>query len=184
VNIISKTTTLLANNIENTGFSALTAGENLYSTNISNSQVDTRLSLTTIDLTALSVDDSSFVTRSGTGNLDAIMVVNFTLNNVTRVNWISLKFVGAVTIGAEPLIIGLYNSTSPSGGGWTGLNSTTPSGVGNYITMTYNVTTQADKDKYMVLNGNTLTFSFAEWVNGPNNAGLSNDLYEATINYT
>ena len=111
------------------------------------------------------------------------MVVNFTLSNVQSVNWISLKFVGAVTSNSEPIAIGLYNQTSPSGGGWTRLNSTT-SPVGTYSTITYNMTSQADKDKYLVLNGNTLTFSFAEWVNGPSNAGLSNDLYEATVNYT
>ena len=110
------------------------------------------------------------------------MVVNFTLSNVQSVNWVSLRFIGAVTNTSERLTIGLYNATSPSGGGWTRLSTTTPS-VGTYVTLTYNVTSQADKDKYLVLNGNTLSFSFAEWVNGRNDAGLSNDLYEATINY-
>jgi hypothetical protein len=179
---VSKTVTLVANSTGNTGFSAQTTGENLYSTTISNAQVGTRTSLSTANRNALSVDDASYVARTGTNNLDAIMVVNFTLSNVTSINWVSLKFVGAVTTNSEPLIIGLYNVTSPSGGGWTRLNTTTPP-VGTYITLTYNVTSQADKDKYLVLNGNTLKFSFAEWVNGPSNAGLSNDLYEVTINY-
>ena len=181
--LASKTVTLAANSAGNTGFSAQTTGENSYSTSVSNIQVGTRTSLSTANLDALSIDDTSYVSRSGAWNRDAIMVVNFTLSNVQSVNWISLKFVGAVTSNSEPIAIGLYNQTSPSGGGWTRLNSTT-SPVGTYSTITYNMTSQADKDKYLVLNGNTLTFSFAEWVNGPNNAGLSNDLYEATVNYT
>jgi hypothetical protein len=183
VNIISKTITLVANSTGNTGFSALTIGENFFSNNISNAQVGGRTQLTTTNRNALSVDDTTFVNRTGSNSQDAIMVVNFTLSNVTSVNWVSLKFVGAVTTTREPLIIGLYNATSPSGGGWTRLNSTLPPAINNYITMTYNVTSQADKNRYLMLNGNTLNFSFAEWVNGTANAGLSNDLYEATINY-
>jgi len=181
---VSQTVTLVANSAGNTGFSAQTTGENQYSSSVSNSQVkvSTQTTLSTTNLNALSVVDVSYATITGTASLDAIMVVNFTLSNVHSVNWVSLKFVGAVTGQSEPLIIGLYNATSPSGGGWTKLNTTTPA-TGNYITMTYNVTSQVDKNKYMVLNGSKLTFSFAEWVNGPNNAGLSNDLYQATINY-
>ena len=64
------------------------------------------------------------------------------------------------------------------------MNSVTPSNTNTYVTLLYNVSSQADKDKYLVMNGNTLTFSFAEWVNGPLGGGLSNDLYEATVNYT
>lgn len=137
--------------------------------------------MTSANLSALSVDDTNYLPRTGNVTNDAIMVVNFTLSNVQSY-WVSLRFIGAVTTTSEPLIIGLYNATSPAGGDWTRLSTTTPS-VGTYVTMTYNVTSQADKDKYLVLNGNTLRFNFAEWVNGPSNAGLSNDLYEATINY-
>ncbi|PWB56910.1 MAG: hypothetical protein C3F06_00005, partial [Candidatus Methanoperedenaceae archaeon] len=180
----SKTVTLAANSAGNTGFSARTISENLYSTAVSNSQIGTRTSLTTTNLNALSVDDTSYATRTGTTSVDAIMVVNFTLTNVQSVNWVSLRFIGAVTTSVEPLYIGLYNATSPSGGGWTRLNSVTPSNTYTYVTLLYNVSSQADKDKYLALNGNTLTFSFAEWVNGPYGGGLSNDLYEATVNYT
>jgi hypothetical protein len=183
VSSVSKTVTLVANNTGNTGFSAQTTGENLYSTMVTNVQVSTRTLLTTTNRNSLSLDDTSYVARTGTTSRDAIMVVNFTLSNVQSINWVSLKFVGAVTTNREPLIIGMYNATSPSGGGWTKLNSTTPPGVGTYITLTYNVTSQADKNKYLLLNGNTLTFSFAEWVNGIANSGLRNDLYQATVNY-
>ncbi|HYN44382.1 MAG TPA: hypothetical protein VER35_00115, partial [Candidatus Limnocylindrales bacterium] len=178
----SQTVTLAANSTENSGFSAQTTGENLYNNTVSNSQVGTRTSLSTNSLNALSFDDTSYVNRTGSNSVDAIMVVNFTLSNVQSVNWVSLKFVGTVTTTSEPLTIGLYNATSPSGGGWTKLNSTTPA-VGTYTTITYNVTSQTEMDTYLVLNGNTLTFSFAEWVNGASNSGLRNDLYEATVNY-
>jgi hypothetical protein len=179
---VPQTVTLTANSAENTGFSARTTGRNLYADTVTNSQVDTRAPLTGPNLSSLSVDDTSYVNRTGSTSRDAIMVVNFTLSNVQSVNWVSLRFIGAVTTTSEPLIIGLYNATSPAGGGWTRLSTTTPS-VGTFVTLTYNVSSQADKDKYLVLNGNTLSFSFAEWVNGQNDAGLSNDLYEATINY-
>ena len=43
---VSQTVTLTANSAGNTGFSARTTGENQYANMVSNSQVDTRTSLT------------------------------------------------------------------------------------------------------------------------------------------
>src|SRR5574341_30921 len=163
------------------GYRQITTGENTYSQSLAMSQIKHPLILlTSAQLDNLSADDSSYTVQPGTGNKDELLYVNFTLSGVQSVNWLTVKSI--TSVNTDTMQLGLWNETSPAGGGWTRLNSTAI--TGSYVTLTYNVSDIIDIQKYTEIDAdNNLNFSMAVWTSGSSGSTLSVDLFEVSINY-
>ncbi len=163
------------------GHRQMTTNENIYSTSLSMSQIKQPLTLlTSAELNALSADDTSYATQAGKGTNDEMIYVNFTLPGVQSVNWLTVRSITSAS--ADTTQLGLWNSTSPAGGGWTRLNSTAI--TDSFATLTYNVSSAVDIQKYTKIDNNrNLNFSMAVWTSGPSPSSLSADLFEVIINY-
>ncbi len=179
--------TLVANSTGNYGYKNLTTGENLYPTTLTTAQLTSLLALTATELTALSANDASIANSVSVGNtnFDSFMYVNFTLADVESANWVQVETITSLTDtgGAgnpDITIMGLWNFTN--GTRWENLNSTsilTPE-----TSLTYNVSSTADKTKYLKIDANNnLNFSLIVWTNNTEKSIISGNLYEAIVNY-
>ncbi len=173
--------TLVANCTGCYGYRQSTINERDYRETLQYSDLTAPLTtLTSDDLNKLSAVDDSYLTQAGDKKHDEFIYVNFTLKGVQSVNYVIIKSVTKVNEFYTQL--GLYNATSPAGGGWTALDSIKKKK--KFVTLTYNVSTESDKNKYLIIDAHSnLNFSINVWMSGGVKSTLSADYYEAVVDY-
>ena len=150
--------------------------ENAYSTGITLTDTVSGTAMGSTQYTALSTDDTSYVTGVGTNKLDAYVYVNFTVEDVDSVYYLDLKVTGFG--GGDWWRLGAYNITDSK---WYTLDSYDEAA---FTTQYYTISSDADIAKYMPIDeDNNLTFSIAVWTDAGADDDMEADLIQATLTY-
>lgn len=173
--------TLVASSTGNYGYKANASRNGTYSNNFPASDLNILASnlLSIAELNNLStVGDSSYVNQSGSRNNDSYIYVNFTLPNVSSINWITIKTITKIDAN-DTTQIGLYNFSNSSGK-WDKVNGSSITGMN--VTLTFNISS-VNISRYTKISGGNLNFSIMVWSNGTNMSNISADYFEANVSY-
>ncbi len=164
--------------LSDSGAKQTTTSENIYTNSLNISQTtQPHTTLTSPELGAILNDDDSSASIAGSASVDEFIYVNFSKTNVSSVQSFYLRTITKAT--ADTTQIGLYNATQ---NGWIKVNST--SKVNEFVYLTYNITSQQDKDKYLTIDANhNLAFQAAVWTSGASASTLYVDYIQYTLDY-